>query len=335
MTTISQSLSAFLDSKEARSEITSKTYAAGLNYFTSFLAEQDIDIDTASPNVLTTELALAFNPWLARQKWQRGNGPVNTLSMRTRQLYVRALLGFYKYLVLAGSSKFTYSQYQVLAEQLGEATKFDPPPINNKLPSDEIIQAILAQARKPPDLGDLGGDEKQCRILAHKRDLAIVLCLHSGGMRVGELVKLRYRDTNHQHHELTVIGKRNKQRAVKVSEEAWRAILDYLETRDSEIIGRDAPLFARHDRNAKGLAGIRTRSVNRLIYRLATLAGVFTHFNLTPHSFRHYFATKFLAFTGDLALTQDTLGHANPETTRIYAKTSDERRRREHKKMFD
>lgn len=334
--TIVQTINAFLDDKAARSEHTRKTYQGGLNYFLRYLDEQGIRSDTP-PDVLSIALAKGFNAWLAKQKWQKGNhGPINTLSMRSRQLYIRALLGYYEHLVISDLSSFTYSQYKILAEKLGKATKFDRPPINDKLPDDEIIQAILEQARKPPDLKDTYSDrECERRILGHRRNLAIVLCLYSGGMRVGELVKLRYRNMNHQHLELTVIGKGNKQRAVKVSEEAWQAVLDYLRLRDGRIIDRDAPLFARHDRNATELAAISTHSVNNVIYQLATLSGVFTRFNLTPHSFRHYFATKYLAYTGDLALTQDTLGHADPATTRIYAKTSDELRRQKHREMFD
>lgn len=58
------------------------------------------------------------------------------------------------------------------------------------------------------------------------------------------------------------------------------------------------------------------RSVNYLVKELAQKAAVC--FNLHPHSFRHYFANKLLAYTGNLALVQDALGHTDPKTTRIY-----------------
>jgi integrase len=68
---------------------------------------------------------------------------------------------------------------------------------------------------------------------------------------------------------------------------------------------------------------------------LAKEVGVLERFNLTPHSFRHYFATRFLRHTSDLALTQDALGHANPGTTRVYAKTSKTQHIQAHQSLFD
>ena len=55
---------------------------------------------------------------------------------------------------------------------------------------------------------------------------------------------------------------------------------------------------------------------------------------ITPHSFRHWFATRVLATTGDLAATQDLLGHSSPATTRVYARVSAERLRAAHASVF-
>jgi integrase len=72
-----------------------------------------------------------------------------------------------------------------------------------------------------------------------------------------------------------------------------------------------------------------------LITDLANDAGVLERFNLTPHSFRHWFATRFLRHTRNLALTQDVMGHASPQTTRIYAKTTKEDHIAAHESLFD
>lgn len=333
---IESTIAAFIESKSVNSVHTGRTYQAGLSYFVEFLARQGVALSDPASRI-TKGLAIGFNSWLARQKWRKGkDGPINLLSRRTRQLYMRATLGYYKYLVLTGAASFDYGEFKSLADDLGKSTRVERSPINGKLPSDEVMEAILDQAHQEP-IPDLEKSEKECRRarLIFKRTLAIILCLYSGGLRVGELVKLRYWDMDSDYHELIVIGKGEKERRVMISDEAWCALLDYLKERDGEITDRDAPLFARHDRRAKQLEPITTRSVQRAVYDLATSAGVFTKFNLTPHSFRHYFATRLLDYTGDLALTQDTLGHSDPATTRIYAKITDEKRRQALRRMFD
>lgn len=335
--TIFQTISDFLGSKATRSQHTYKVYQASLDYFRRYLSGQCIQTDGLAKEFITPLLAERFNTWLSQQKWQRGKaGPINPLSMRTRQLYVRAVLSYLKHLVLTEQASFDYGKYKLLAEELSKATKFTPPPVKTRTPDDEIIYAILDQARQQPVFADDVPDATRARqTLIWQRNLALVLCLYSGGMRVAELVGLRYKDLDRQHQEFKVLGKGNKFRLVRVSDKAWSALKDYLDAREGLAIGGDVPLFTRHDFAAEDQTMLTTRSVQRIVYWLAMASGAAAKFYLTPHSFRHYFATRFLQETHDLALTQDTLGHADPGTTRIYADTSDEDRRQAHKKLFD
>jgi site-specific recombinase XerD len=83
------------------------------------------------------------------------------------------------------------------------------------------------------------------------------------------------------------------------------------------------PLFSRHDKGAgKKVLPISTNTVRKAINDLCQFAGLDEA--ITPHLFRHRFATGVLSATRDLAATQDLLGHASPTTTRIYAKLTDE-----------
>jgi integrase len=114
----------------------------------------------------------------------------------------------------------------------------------------------------------------------------------------------------------------------------------YLNARHDESLAgtlADKPLICRHDRGAGDYRRLplTTLSVERIITRLAKEAGVLERFKLTPQSFRHYFASRFLRHTGDLALTQDVLGHSSPQTTRIYAKTTKEQQVEAHDSLFD
>ena len=151
---------------------------------------------------------------------------------------------------------------------------------------------------------------------------------------------LRRGDLDHADRGAWVQGKGDRSRFVRFSMQAWETMTAYLDMRRDDTVGgilADKPLFCRHDRaaGAKRRLPLSTFSVERIITRLAKDSGVLERFNLTPHSFRHYFATRFLGHTGDLALTQDVLGHADPGTTRVYAKTTKAQHVEAHKSLFD
>jgi site-specific recombinase XerD len=343
-TTIRREIERFLDQRGARSLHTARTYRTGLAHFALYLAQRGISTDD-SPTLLTRSVALDFIPWLAQLRFAPPDGamPEQPLSMRSRQLYVRAVSGLYRQLALEGTIPLSYGDYAALNAEMNKETAFKPSPIEKRLPSDEVIQAILEAVQQPPaalgrqDLDDL---QRHRLHLIWLRDQAIVACLHSTGMRVGELVKLRRSDLDHADHGAWVHGKGGRTRFVRFSLHAWHALAAYLDARrDSTVRGSptDKPLVCRHDRAAgdRRRLPLSTRSVEQIITRLAQESGVLERFHLTPHSFRHYFATRFLGHTGDLALTQDVLGHADPGTTRIYARTTKAQHIQAHQSLFD
>lgn len=75
-----------------------------------------------------------------------------------------------------------------------------------------------------------------------------------------------------------------------------------------------------------------TESIERMFARLCAKAELKYH--LTPHSLRHAFATQVLGKTGNLAAVQDMLGHSSPETTRIYAKLTDNQLKETYQAAF-
>jgi integrase/recombinase XerC/integrase/recombinase XerD len=333
----------FIDQHAARSPHTARTYRTGLARFAGYLAERDIELND-SPARLTRAIALDFIPWLARQRFRRSReSPEQSLSMRTRQLYVRAVSGLYRQLALEGTIPLSYSDYAALNAEMGKATSFKPTPIEKRLPPDDVIQAIVESVRTPPaalSRDDLDERRRRRLKLVWLRNQSLILCLHSSGMRVGELVGLRRGDLDYTDHGAWVQGKGGRPRFVRFSQGAWSALMTYLQARHDETVGgtlADKPLICRHDRGAGDhrRLPLSTLSVERTITRLAKEVGVLERFNLTPHSFRHYFATRFLRHTSDLALTQDALGHANPGTTRVYAKTSKTQHIQAHQSLFD
>jgi integrase/recombinase XerC/integrase/recombinase XerD len=342
-TTIEVQMQRFLDQHAARSPHTARTYRTGLSHFAAYLAERGIELGD-SPAQLTRAVALDFIPWLARQRFRQGqHGPEQPLSMRSRQLYVRAVSGLYRQLALDDAIPLSYSDYAALNAEMGKATSFKPSPIEKRLPPDDVIQAIIQAVQTPPaalSRDDLDEGQRRRLTLVWLRDQAMILCLHSTGMRVGELVGLRRGDLDYADRGAWVRGKGDRTRFVRFSRQAWGALMAYLDARHDEAAGgtlADKPLVCRHDRGAGDhrRLPLTTLSVERTITHLAKEAGILDRFNLTPHSFRHYFATQFLKHTGDLALTQDALGHADPGTTRVYAKTTKKQHIEAHESLFD
>ena len=342
-TTIQREVQRFLDQRGARSLHTARTYRTGLAHFEHYLAQRGISTGE-SPALLTRGVALDFIPWLAQLRFTPDSSlPEQPLSMRSRQLYVRAVSGLYRQLALEGTISLSYGDYAALNAEMNKQTRFRMPPIEKRLPSDEVIHAVLEAVRQRPTAlrrDDLLERQQQRLSLIWLRDQAIVSSLYSTGMRVGELVNLRRKDLDHRDQGAWVHGKGGRTRFVRFSSGAWHELMAYLEVRRDSALGgspTDKPLFCRHDRAAgdRRRLPLSTYSVERIIARLARDSGVLERFDLTPHSFRHYFATRFLGHTGDLALTQDVLGHADPGTTRIYAKTTKAQHIRAHQQLFD
>jgi site-specific recombinase XerD len=95
------------------------------------------------------------------------------------------------------------------------------------------------------------------------------------------------------------------------------------------------PVFARHDRGAGGrLLPLSTKSVREVVRGLGAAAQQ-EDANVTPHRFRAWFATHMVEMTGDLAATQDLLGHESADTTRVYTRVASQRLRDLHRQAFE
>ena len=333
--TIAEDVLSFLRGAGARSGHTERAYRSSLEHFMAFLGERG-----APPNspaaALTMDQARAFAAWLARDYRTLDGGP---LSSRSRALYLVALSRFFRYLVVSKRLEAAPGDYEALRDDLHRLARVEAEPIEKKLPEDEIVAALIAAARRAPDMDGDGEGERRRALLAWRRDLAVVLALASSGMRAGELVSLRRGDLVQADHGAYVRGKGDKTRFVRLSREAWAALTAYLGEawpEGTSAARNETPLFCRHDRGAgEHRLPISTRTVQEIVARLSARAGVAETFHMHPHSLRHFFATKLLRETHDLALTQDALGHASPNTTRVYTRT----RRRDlvaaHEAAFD
>jgi integrase/recombinase XerC len=151
-----------------------------------------------------------------------------------------------------------------------------------------------------------------------KRDLAIFELLYSSGLRVGEVTSLEVHDVDLTSGWVRVIGKGNKERYVPVGSKAVLALKDYLPVRslieaNNPLLGAGKPLFL----NSRGTR-LSSRSVRRILKTFLTAANLGR--DVSPHAFRHSFATHLLQCGADLRSIQELLGHASLSTTQRYTK---------------
>ena len=158
-----------------------------------------------------------------------------------------------------------------------------------------------------------------CSTVKGRRDSAMLEVLYSCGLRVSELTSLRMCDLFFGEGYIRVTGKGDKQRLVPVSSTARDRIQIYLEDRRAAETRDDAVFL-----NNRGTALTRVM-VFTVIKQAAKRAGVRKH--ISPHTFRHSFATHLLAGGASIRQVQEMLGHESIATTEIYTHLDSERLR--------
>lgn len=153
------------------------------------------------------------------------------------------------------------------------------------------------------------------------RNRTILEVLFVTGMRVSELCNLTFENLNLEQNEITVFGKGGKERIVLISNHAR----EYLQTYIDKIrpllcsdLGNDSYVFV----NNTGFM-LQQKSIYNVIKETAGKLKI--QKKVSPHVFRHSFATKMLEKGADLRIVQELLGHASISNTQIYTHVSTER----------
>lgn len=186
--------------------------------------------------------------------------------------------------------------------------------IFHELYSSELDVSGGAPEKDAPDTTNL-----TYRPFCLARDRAIIEVLLATGLRVSELCGLDDQDFDQTAKTLLIFGKGAKERVIQVENESTlEALANYLISRDAwrsekprEAPGSSSPLFV--NRFNQRLA---EQSVRALISKHANRADASTH--ITPHMFRHTFATLLLEEDVDIRYIQRLLGHSSIKTTEIY-----------------
>ena len=213
----------------------------------------------------------------------------STLSKRSQARLLSSLKSFFDWCILENLRKDNPCEL------------IDSPKLGEYLPevlSVEEVSAIIEST----DLSSWNGI----------RDRAILEMLYGCGLRVSEAVGLRLSDVFPDEGFVRVIGKGNKQRIVPLGEMAADAFRKWLECRPEPFSSQfDDVAFL--NRFGKSLSRV---SVFNMVKRQALLAGV--RKEISPHTFRHSFATHLIENGADLRVVQEMLGHESILTTEIY-----------------
>lgn len=213
-----------------------------------------------------------------------------------------SLKRFYRYLLRQG---------KIVADP---SLNIETPKTQRHLP-DSLTEAEVEQLLNEPDLSlPLG-----------LRDRAMLEVLYASGLRVSELINLKYSQIGLDMGILKVLGKGKKERLAPLGEESLEWLNRY--TRESRPLLLNGIVTDTIFITARGAAMTR-QAFWYLIKRYANQVGITKQ--LSPHTLRHAFATHLLNHGADLRVVQLLLGHADISTTQIYTHIARERLKQLH-----
>jgi integrase/recombinase XerD len=235
--------------------------------------------------------------------------------VRAEVVSLRQLQGFLKYLNELGMSAHSqarilsgvkgFFKYLVFEERLDKdpTALLEGPRLGRRLP-DTLDYTEIVKLLDSIDLSSREGG----------RNRAILEVLYSSGLRVSELVELKRNNVYFDLGFLRVIGKGNKERLVPIGRDAMKYLTIYLEQiREQGPVEKGFEGYVFLNKSGRKVSRV---TVFLIIKALAAKAGL--RKSISPHTFRHSFATHLIEGGADLRAVQEMLGHESITTTEIY-----------------
>lgn len=268
------------------SKNTALAYRTDLNTYLKFLEEKKINYETI------THLEITDFLWHLQQQ----------LNFKPTSVYrmIESIRQFYKFLI---------------AENF---IKIDPT-INLAAPKlPEMLPEMLTNEEVTKLLNSVSGSDN-----LSIRNRAMLELLYATGLRVSELISLKFANVDIEECFVKIFGKGNKERLVPFGQKAQLYLKRYLRVRKNT---KSEFIFL--TRLNKPISRI---EFWRQLKQIAIKAGIMK--NITPHTLRHSFATHLLTGGADIRFVQEMLGHSSISTTQIYTHISQERLKEQHKKF--
>jgi integrase/recombinase XerD len=257
-------------------------YRADLTALARWAAQRDIDISRTTRADLQEFIA---------SRVQGGSRPRST----ARQL--SSFRRFFRYLL----------RQRLITED--PTAQIAMPRIGRSLPrslTEEEVESLLGAPEVEDPLGS--------------RDRTMLEVLYATGLRVSELVSLKYGHVNLNQGVIRIVGKGNRERLIPLGEEAMRWLGEFARSARSEILLERQTDYLFPTRRGDRMT---RQAFWHIIKRYARKAGIDR--DLSPHTLRHAFATHLLNHGADLRVVQMLLGHSDLSTTQIYTHVARER----------
>lgn len=266
------------------SQNTALSYKIDLKIFLRYLHENNIEQEKAQHRQITDFL------W---QLKERGLSPNSIYRM------IESIRQYYKFLVLEDVIK------------VNPAENLTAPKIPMNLPdtlTSEEVERLLTYVN--------GSD------ILSLRNRAMLEILYATGLRVSELINLKFDNVNIEEKFVTIIGKGKKERLIPFTDIAQSYLKLYLRNRK-----KSKSNFIFLTRLGKPISRV---EFWRQLKNIAISAGITK--KISPHTLRHSFATHILSAGADIRFVQEMLGHSSISTTQIYTHLTKEHIKQQHKK---
>ncbi|MDP2091236.1 MAG: tyrosine-type recombinase/integrase [Candidatus Gracilibacteria bacterium] len=294
----------YLEVIKNKSPKTVEQYDRHLRKFESFIIEGlKADIKKFNVEEIVLNIAEKFRSYLYEKN--------RTVSIKTANAYMITLRSFLKFLEKKGHKSLSATAIDLI--------KADERHVEF-LNEDELERLF-----KAPNIDTIIGT----------RDIAIMECIYSTGLRISELTALNKNDINLTRREFAVRGKGRKVRVVYLTKRAALLIGNYLEKRNDHL----SPLFIRHNIKKENIDALEDKNIRltrffitNMVKKYAIKAYILK--NISAHTLRHSFATTLLSNGADLRAIQEMLGHASITTTQVYTHVTNKKLKEVHSKFM-
>lgn len=283
MTEIKNNINNYLDyckSQKRLDEKTLKAYRIDLNQFSDKIIISSI----SEINISTLEYHISFLNDIYKPK-----------TVKRKLASIKAFFHYLEYKDII--------QYNPFNKMI---TQFREPIILPKVIPLKTIEYFLSTVYNQMHYADTAFKKKNAL-----RDAAISEILFSTGMRISELCSIKPHDINLSTGTILIYGKGNKERRINIGNEQVISILKEYRSEFSSEINMCGHFFA----NQYGRM-LNDQAIRRMINKYCSLASIDLH--ITPHMFRHTFATSLLDADVDIRYIQEMLGHSSINITQIY-----------------
>lgn len=259
---------------------TLKAYRIDLTQFTHQVTVNDIS--SITPNILENHIATLHQTYKPK-------------TVKRKIASLKAFFHYLEYRDLIENNPFNKIQ-----------VKFREPVILPKTIPLHTVEVFLSTIYK---------QQKEAKTIYQRknalRDAAVIEMLFATGMRISELCSLHANDVNLRERTILIFGKGAKERMIQLGNDDVIDILTEYQTTFHKQICTCGHFFANQNGHA-----LSDQAIRRMINKYASLAAIELH--ITPHMFRHTFATSLLEADVDIRYIQEMLGHSSINITEIY-----------------